>query len=253
MTITHAELKAMPLRDIADLMDINTLPAPETYYDLANHTTYPTFANALREVAQAEDDKAPFPRCVNCLKTGYYYPADKAYAPGHCYSMNGMREFTKISQCCEFCFDYMFPEVCPGSWDGAVGTSDPCLLCGEVYAAHDRKAESPAGVEAMATSEETKDPGDIDLQIIADQATLYTHTCWGEELFGQYTEDSYMDQATLYEKSLPAEELDAVYAGFTEEDYMAKAEHDREKYQDQADYTSTLDDEQTDFGGWEDH
>lgn len=79
----------------------------------------------------------------------------------------------------------------------------------------------------MTNTDGAYDQGDIDLQILADQATLY-------------------------EKSLPAEELDAVYAGFTEEDYMAKAEHDREKYEDQADYTSTLDDDQFDHGGWED-
>lgn len=47
---------------------------------------------------------------MNCSQPGFYYPADKAYAHGHCYSEAGRDEFIHISQCCEYCFDAMFKE-----------------------------------------------------------------------------------------------------------------------------------------------
>ena len=101
----HQTLKEQSLEQTADLMEAGTLPYPPVYTDEYGNV-YPAFPDALRMVAEA----APPERCVNCGKPGYYYPADKAYAPGHCYSENGKREFTTISSCCEFCFDHMFAE-----------------------------------------------------------------------------------------------------------------------------------------------
>ncbi|QNL30101.1 hypothetical protein SEA_STORMBREAKER_28 [Microbacterium phage Stormbreaker] len=65
---------------------------------------YPLFPAALREVERVD----PPEKCLNCHKPGYYYPADRAYAPGHCYSDAGVREFRVMSSICEFCFDHMF-------------------------------------------------------------------------------------------------------------------------------------------------
>jgi hypothetical protein len=45
-------------------------------------------------------------RCLNGEQV-MYFPADKAYGPGHIYSEAGVREF-RISGCCEACFDDMF-------------------------------------------------------------------------------------------------------------------------------------------------
>ncbi len=39
----------------------------------------------------------------------FWLPADTAVRPGHIYSEDGRAEF-KISQCCEFHFDEMFPD-----------------------------------------------------------------------------------------------------------------------------------------------
>jgi len=67
---------------------------------------YPTFPDALREV----HEKQPDPKCPNCHVSGYFYPADKAYAPGHVYSEEGLAEFTRYSRYCEFCFDGLMRE-----------------------------------------------------------------------------------------------------------------------------------------------
>lgn len=38
----------------------------------------------------------------------FYLHGDQALIPGHIYSIDGVREFQKISRCCEFHFDAMF-------------------------------------------------------------------------------------------------------------------------------------------------
>lgn len=98
MQLTYEQLKSQSLEQTADLLEASRdyPPPPEP--------PYPLFPDALRMVAAAN----PPAKCINCGKPGYYYPADKAYAPGHCYSEEGKREFTTISSCCEFCFDHMF-------------------------------------------------------------------------------------------------------------------------------------------------
>lgn len=68
---------------------------------------YPPFEQALEEVMANGDS---FPKCKICHKTGFYYPADKAYAEGHCYSKLGMIEFTHMTGYCEWCFDNLFKE-----------------------------------------------------------------------------------------------------------------------------------------------
>lgn len=105
--MTYDEMVALSFNDIADLMDLESLPQPEQYFDEQREVLYPTFPDALRDV---QLHGAGSPVCVHCNKTGYYYPADKAYAPGHVYSEAGMIEFTRITSVCEFCFDHITAE-----------------------------------------------------------------------------------------------------------------------------------------------
>jgi len=98
-------LRDQDLMLTADEMEAGQREFPATHVTNEG-VSYPSFPDALRRVAQAD----PPNKCVSCRKPGYYYPADKPYAPGHCYSEQGRLEFTRISSCCEFCFDYMFRE-----------------------------------------------------------------------------------------------------------------------------------------------
>lgn len=98
MQLTYEQLKNQSLEQTADLLQASGEYPPQP------DPRYPLFPDALREVAKVD----PKEKCVNCGKPGYYYPADKAYAPGHCYSEDGKLEFQRISSCCEFCFDHMF-------------------------------------------------------------------------------------------------------------------------------------------------
>jgi hypothetical protein len=67
---------------------------------------YPVFSDAILEVRNAESSgRMGLSQCMHCHHLGFYYPAGKALALGHCYSEEGMREYTSISQLCEFCFD----------------------------------------------------------------------------------------------------------------------------------------------------
>ena len=103
----YRRLKGMSLSDIADEMDKSGLyPLKPLIQGKQRDERYPTFPDALREVERAN----PPERCLNCGKPGYYYPADEAFAPGHCYSEAGAREFQRISSTCEFCFDYIVRE-----------------------------------------------------------------------------------------------------------------------------------------------
>lgn len=58
---------------------------------------------------RAMNDESYQIRCINGEKV-FFYPADKAYAPGHIYSDDGVKEFD-ISRCCEWHFDNWFAEV----------------------------------------------------------------------------------------------------------------------------------------------
>ncbi|QOC56117.1 hypothetical protein SEA_ZHENGYI_25 [Microbacterium phage Zhengyi] len=77
-----------------------------THFPAQPDERYPLFPDAIREVERANPPEV----CVICGKPGYFYPADRAYAPGHCYSEAGRKEFQSISSCCEFCFDHLFAE-----------------------------------------------------------------------------------------------------------------------------------------------
>jgi len=96
----YAQLKEQALSVTADELEASEEFPPKP------DERYPSFPDALRQVERVD----PKEKCINCSKPGYYYPADKAYAPGHCYSEEGKREFQSISSCCEFCFDHMFAE-----------------------------------------------------------------------------------------------------------------------------------------------
>ena len=58
--------------------------------------------------ARAEADEGYTIRCIYGEKV-FYQQAEQAWLEGHIYSHAGMDEF-KISRCCEFHFDQMFPE-----------------------------------------------------------------------------------------------------------------------------------------------
>jgi hypothetical protein len=100
----YKQLKNRPLPDIAEDMRAGLLPQPVVIPDGPNGP-YPSFPDALNDVVT---HGGASPRCSNCMQTGYYYPADRAYAPGHCYSEAGVTDFTRITGICEFCFDGMF-------------------------------------------------------------------------------------------------------------------------------------------------
>ena len=98
-------LRDQPLTQTADEMEAGQREYPEQHIN-EDGVVFPAFPAALRMVAEAD----PPQKCIACHKPGYDYPADRAYAPGHCYSPSGVREFTSISSCCEFCFDHMMRE-----------------------------------------------------------------------------------------------------------------------------------------------
>lgn len=49
-------------------------------------------------------------RCLVCKRGGVYIPYHKALIEGHCYSENGVKDYTRITGVCEFCFDKMHEE-----------------------------------------------------------------------------------------------------------------------------------------------
>lgn len=66
---------------------------------------YPLIDAALTEVREAQRMGLMQSKCVNCGMLGFYYPAPYAAGLGHCYSEEGMRDYTRITMMCEFCFD----------------------------------------------------------------------------------------------------------------------------------------------------
>ena len=56
----------------------------------------------LRDIAEEE---MPESRCQFCRHTGIYAPFTHALIEGHCYSHEGMVDYTRVTMVCEFCFD----------------------------------------------------------------------------------------------------------------------------------------------------
>ena len=68
-----------------------------------------TFQEMLDHRQRAVDEgREDVRKCLQCQTIGFYYPADKAYVEGHCYSEAGIKEFAALSGICEWCFDHMF-------------------------------------------------------------------------------------------------------------------------------------------------
>lgn len=109
----NEEARAL-LRKFADELEASgefpAQPTPE----------YPLFPDALREVANVQDEQLLGSNCHVCKTLGYYYPADKAYAPGHCYTEAGQVEYRNISGYCEYCFDKAFAEQEPKDADSEI-------------------------------------------------------------------------------------------------------------------------------------
>lgn len=59
------------------------------------------------EVQSYAAEEMPESKCLDCGKNGIYLPYGYALIQGHCYSHDGMIEYTSISRFCEYCFDKM--------------------------------------------------------------------------------------------------------------------------------------------------
>lgn len=76
-------------------------------------------AERVREFAEEEGS----PRCLYCKRAGISIPYTEALIEGHCYSSDGVRDFTRITGVCEFCFDALpSDEEHEGEWDEVFGT-----------------------------------------------------------------------------------------------------------------------------------
>jgi hypothetical protein len=63
-------------------------------------------ARVFLEQASKEAQEAQLGRkCLFCGKYAFCVPYSQALIEGHCYSEGGMRDMTRITQVCEFCFD----------------------------------------------------------------------------------------------------------------------------------------------------
>lgn len=78
------------------------------FYDPAtNRDRRVVIAMQVRDWAEEE---MPESRCLHCHRGGIYLPWDEALIEGHCYSEDGMTDYTRITKICEFCFDRLFGE-----------------------------------------------------------------------------------------------------------------------------------------------
>lgn len=59
----------------------------------------------LTQVRTWGEEEMPESRCHFCKHGGFYAPYDRALIEGHCYSEAGMRDYTRVTGVCEFCFD----------------------------------------------------------------------------------------------------------------------------------------------------
>lgn len=71
----------------------------------------------LKQIQVWAHEEQPESHCVICKKNGLYIPYDYALIEGHCYSEDGMREYTGISKVCEYCFDKMHKDFDPDDDD----------------------------------------------------------------------------------------------------------------------------------------
>lgn len=68
-------------------------------------TTDERRAEILTKMQGWAEEEMPESRCVDCKRGGVYAPYTHALIPGHCYSYDGMVDYTRITKMCEFCFD----------------------------------------------------------------------------------------------------------------------------------------------------
>lgn len=66
------------------------------------------------------------------------YIVDQAYADSHGLQFSGWVSPVEIAYSFDFheCVGVEVLDTCPGAWDGAVGTTDPCEICGKVTGEH---------------------------------------------------------------------------------------------------------------------
>lgn len=85
----------------------------EFYADETEHERRVAILLELRPMAA---EMMPESRCIFCKQPGLDVPWDEALVEGHCYSPEGVRDYTAITKVCEFCFDKVHeqpPPVCP--------------------------------------------------------------------------------------------------------------------------------------------
>jgi hypothetical protein len=72
---------------------------------IAMATTEERRAEILTKMRGFAEEEMPESRCIQCKHTGFYAPYSYALIEGHCYSHDGMVDYTRITMMCEFCFD----------------------------------------------------------------------------------------------------------------------------------------------------
>lgn len=88
------------------IAQLNALSA-EFYASATTRERRVEIATLVRDWAEEE---MPESRCLNCHHAGVDLPYDEALIEGHCYSPDGVRDYTHITRVCEYCFDRMLPE-----------------------------------------------------------------------------------------------------------------------------------------------
>lgn len=66
------------------------------------------------------------------------YIVDRAYSEAHGMSFSGWVTPVELAYSYDFreCVGVEILFDCPGAWDGVVGTTDPCEICGKVFGDH---------------------------------------------------------------------------------------------------------------------
>lgn len=78
-----------------------------------NSTTDKRRVEILTQVRTWAEEELPQSRCVNCKRGGIDVPYEYALIEGHCYSEAGSRDYQRITNTCEYCFDKMCKEADP--------------------------------------------------------------------------------------------------------------------------------------------
>lgn len=73
----------------------------------ADDTTRERRIEIVTRVRDMAERNMPESRCLNCKRGGVAIEHDEALIEGHCYSTDGIRDYTRITKICEFCFDKM--------------------------------------------------------------------------------------------------------------------------------------------------